>query len=424
MTMQNREGALLDTKPRRYFLIQAAFVTAFSYLTSGVYLGGLALSVGASDVLVSYFSVIINICGVLILAFSALLERVASHKRLVIGLTVLSRAATVLLVAVPVWAPQALRLPLLVVAVVVAFALQAQTTVLLNQWMLCFVDSQKSGRYISLRQTLTLVVTVALSLAGGWYMDWMGGAYRGFVVLFAVAGGFGVLDVLWLARIPDSPAQRTQQHPKLGELLGTILRDRSFCRFVLYIFSFYLLLTIADSFTMVYMLKYLALPYQTVTTLYLIISLPQVVFLGVWGKLCDRWGHAAALNLSIWLFAGETLFMAFSSPASWSVFIPIAFLIASFANAGFSVAVFNRRYQLMPQQNRIVYDNFYTAAIGMGFVLGPLVGGGLKGIFQQLAAGQAMGPSGEVRLLYIVSTAGILLLQLLCCKRRPPAPER
>lgn len=35
---------------------------------------------------------------------------------------------------------------------------------------------------------------------------------------------------------------------------------------------------------MVYMMKYLELPYQTVTALYMIISLPQVVWLGAWGS--------------------------------------------------------------------------------------------------------------------------------------------
>ncbi|MCA5960381.1 hypothetical protein LC724_07955 [Blautia sp. RD014234] len=68
-----------------------------------------------------------------------------------------------------------MQIAVFVLAVVMAFTLQAQTTVVLNQWMMGFMDEKKSGRYISLRQTLTLGVTVLLSVAGGFWMDHMQG---------------------------------------------------------------------------------------------------------------------------------------------------------------------------------------------------------------------------------------------------------
>ena len=142
---------------------------------------------GAGDILVSYLSVIVNICGVLILIFPAFLERFTSRKRMTVALTILSRLATLFLVTIPVLFPARMQLYVFVPTVVAAFALQAQTTVVLNQWMLGFIDEKRSGRYISLRQTLTLTVTVVLSLAGGRFMDLMGGKYIGFAILFAAA---------------------------------------------------------------------------------------------------------------------------------------------------------------------------------------------------------------------------------------------
>lgn len=115
---------------------------------------------GAGDILVSYLSVIVNICGVLILIFPAFLERFTSRKRMTVALTILSRLATLFLVTIPVLFPARMQLYVFVPTVVAAFALQAQTTVVLNQWMLGFIDEKRSGRYISLRQTLTLTVTV------------------------------------------------------------------------------------------------------------------------------------------------------------------------------------------------------------------------------------------------------------------------
>ena len=66
----------------------------------------------------------------------------------------------------------------------------------------------------------------------------------------------------------------------------------------------------------------------------------------------------------------------------------------------------------MPNENRIAYDNFYTAAIGAGFILGPMLGGLIKGGLETNTALTNAVPFAGIRLLYLVSTAGILLLQL------------
>lgn len=412
MTTRMDRTKLLDTKPLACFFAHAGFSTAFTYLTSGVFLSGLAILMGAGDVLVSYLSIILNICGVLILFFSPLLERFRSRKRLALALTVLSRLATLFIVAIPVLVPAGGRLPVFLAAVVCAFTLQAQTTVVLNQWMLGFMEGERSGRYISLRQTLILAVTVVLSAVSGYWMDFMEGTYTGFLVLFLFAAGMGCVEVLLLARTPDGPAYRSKAGGcRFGDLVRLPLRDRRFAGFVAYIVAFYLLLYIADSFTMVFLMRYLALPYRAVNLLYMLISFPQLLLLGAWGRLSDRRGHRFALNASIWLFTGETLFMAFAAPGTWFIFVPLAFLVSSAANAGFVVAVFNRRYELMPDENRIVYDNFYTAAIGLGFILGPVLGGAVKGLVEKTSLMERI-PFANIRILYLISAAGILLLQL------------
>lgn len=429
MRQKKRSNKLFDSKPRIYFFIQAAFGTAFTYLTSGVFLSGLAILMGAGDVLVSYLSIILNICGILILLFAAFLERFHSRKRLTLGLTVLSRLATLLIVFIPILVPARMQLAALIPIVVVAFTLQAQTVVVLNQWMMGFLDEKKSGRYISLRQTLTLLVTVLLSVTSGLWMDFMQGKYLGFAVLFAVAACAGICELVLLARIPDSSAYPSSgQRCRLRDIAKLPLKNRPYRSFVLYVFLFYLLLYISDSFTMVFMMRYLALPYRTVTAMYMIISLPQIFLLGMWGKISDLRGHEFVLKTSIWLFAGETLFLSFASPKSCYLFIPIAFLIASVANAGFVIAVFNRRYELMPKENRIVYDNFYTAAIGLGFIFGPMIGGFIKSRLETNLVLNVTIPYAGIRLLYLISTAGILLLQIAyyCMhknKKRISAPD-
>lgn len=414
MYSASNKSDLLETKPLKCFFVQSGFGAAFTYLTSGVFLSGLAILMGAGDVLVSYLSVIINICGVLILAFSSFLERFSSRKRLTILLTILSKFATLFIVLIPALVPRSLQIILFIPTVVIAFTLQAQTTVVLNQWMMGFIDEKKSGRYISLRQTLTTIVTVVLSITSGYWMDYVNGKYIGFVILSMFAVLMGVCEIVILIRTPDGAVYQSANHGhKILDSIKIPLKNCCFTGFVIYVLVFYLLLYISDSFTMVYMMKYLELPYKTVTVLYMVISLPQVILLGVWGRISDRFGHDFALKASIWLFAGETLFMSFSSPESWYIFIPVAFLISSIANAGFVIAVFNRRYELMLEDNRIVYDNFYSGVIGFGFILGPMIGGFIKKGVENSSFVMNIMEYGNIRILYIISTVGILLLQII-----------
>lgn len=414
MDLNDRPEGASGIKPRICFLVQAVFGTSFTYLTGGVFLSGLALLMGAGDVLVSYLAVTANLCGVLILFLAPFLNRFQSRKKLAVAFTILSRTATIFIAVIPALFPKDRQLVFFIPAVIAAYTLQAQTTVVLNQWMMGFMEEDNSGRYISMRQTLTLTVTVILSLAGGRWMDSMHGKYIGFAVLFTAAALMGVFEILLLLRTPNGArCQSTGQKCGFTDMIKLPLKNKCFTGFVIYILAFYLILNISDSFTTVYMLKYLALPYRTVTAMSLILSLPQVVLLSIWGKISDRMGHEFVLRTSIWLFAGETLFLSLVSSKTWYIFLPSAFLISSAANAGFVISVFNRRYELMPKQNRIIYDNFYTAGIGLGFLLGPMIGGLLKNQFESSKLLSDAVPFAGIRLLYIVSAIGILLLQFL-----------
>lgn len=416
MTEQTNE------KARKSFHIQIVFGTAFTFLTSGVFLSGLAMYMGASDLLVSYISMITNICGVSILFFSGIIGRFHSYKKIAIILTILSKLATLLIVLIPIFVPKAAQIAVFIPIMLVAFTLQAQTTVVLNNWLVTFVDEKRSGKYIARRQTYVLTITVLLSIVGGRVLDAVSGAYIGFVILFAAAFAMLAMELLILLRMPYQsheiqPASNnggiSGKKIRFSDMLRTPIKCRPFLLFVVYIFLFYLMLSIADSFTVVYMMRYLKLSYTTTILMQMLISLPQLFLLGAWGKISDKKGHSFALKLSIWFFVGETLFMTLSNTHNLYILIPTAFLFAAIANSGFVVSVFNRRYELMPQENRILYDNFYSAAVGLAFILGPVIGGAIKHGLESIGSLESVMQFSSIRLLYMISTVCIILLQLV-----------
>ncbi|WP_310603246.1 MFS transporter [Anaerosporobacter sp.] len=401
----------VQSNPQRDFIAQFSWSTAFVFMTSGVFLSGLAVSIGASDVLIGYLTAIPNICGILILFFSSLIERATNRKKLAVLLSILSRLVTLLIVLIPQFQLGSLTVPVFVMVVITAFTLQAQTTVVINNWMVNFIDGKKRGQYISLRQTVSLVVTVILSLVVGRIVDNASQQYTGLLIVFGIAFLVSIVEVITLLRIPNaSGGELLKVKYKLSDIIRTPMKNKPFLGFVLYVSLFYFWLYISDSFTVLYMMRYLGLPYATITGLQMLISLPQVLLLRVWGKLSDKRGHKFVLASSIWLFMGEGMFLALSNGGNYMLTISVAFLFAAAANSGFVVAVFNRRYELMPENGRILHDNFYSAAIGIAFILGPVVGGLIKDMVVSSSLGSVL-EFGEIRVLYLVSMIGILLLQ-------------
>lgn len=408
-----KKERLPESQARLAFVTQVVFGTSFLFLTSGVFLSGLAMYMGASDLLVSYISMITNICGVSILFFSSIIGRFHSFKKITISLTICSKLATLVIVLIPLLVPKSARIAVFIPVMILAFTLQAQTTVVLNNWMINFVEEKESGKYIAKRQTFVLAVTVILSLAGGRLLDAVSGAYIGFAILFSAAFVMLLLELIVLFRIPDVVQKKADgEKRKLSDMIRIPIKYRPFLLFVVYIFLFYLFLSIADSFTVVYMMRYLKLSYIATTAMQMIISLPQIFLLGLWGRISDKRGHQFALTASIWFFLGETLFLALSNSWNLYLFVPIAFLFASVGNAGFVVSVFNRRYELMPREGRILYDNFFSAAVGLAFILGPVTGGAMKLLLESVGWIQNKIQFGNIRLLYVVSTIGIVLLQI------------
>ncbi len=410
---------------KNIFQFQIAFTSAFTALTSGVFLTGLASMMGAGDNLLAYISIIANVCGAAIIFFAPVIERFKSRKKVTVCLSVLSKAATLLIIFIPIavpkaWHGHALQLYFFVPIMVIAFSLQAQTLVSLNNWLMYFVEEDKRGRYISLRMTVQFLVTVVLSITAGRFVDSMKGGYIAFALLFGAAFILALCEVITLLKIDDVQVnQSVMKKYTLKDLFLIPVRNKQFLGYVVYISLFYFLLYIADSFSMVYMLKYLELSYTEITLIQqLCMSLPMVFLFILWGKASDKKGHAFVLHGCIWFFVLELLFVMLASKGTVRISLPIAYLFAAIANAGFNVSLFNRRYELIPEEGKIIHDNFFHAAVGIALLLGPITGGGIKALITMSGIAEKI-PFGEFRALYAVSIIGILALQVINSKKLP-----
>jgi MFS transporter, DHA1 family, tetracycline resistance protein len=134
-------------------------------------------------------------------------------------------------------------------------------------------------------------------------------------------------------------------------------------------------------------------------------SLMQFLFAPVWGRLSDRHGRRPVILVAL---AGTAISSLFIGLASSLVFLWIARILNGISGASYSAA---QAYvaDVTSREERAKGMGLIGAAFGIGFILGPAIGG-LCAIVSS-------------RLPFFVA-AGVAALNLLIAYRRLPEPER
>jgi len=400
-------------KSQDYYILQAVFATIFSLLTGGVFLAGFAVYLGASDEVVSYLNLIPSICGIFLVIGGIFMENVHYKKKTTITLCIFSKLLICSVITIPLFVPGDYRQQVLLAVLAVAYILQALYGLIINKWFISVVPVNIRGRYFAVRQSFAISVNVVFPLAAGWFMDTIQDKYLGFVVLYSLGLVVMAVEAFAFGNIDEPEVESMERNKiKLIDVIRLPLHNKEFCSYTITLFIFYIFLYFSCSFTNVYFIRYLKLPYTVINLISILSAVLQIFMLRVWGKLSDKFGHQFVMNLCIWFFAGETLVWSVATKSSIIAFIPFACIFSAAANSGFAVGVFNRRYMIIPEKGRMIYDGFYSAVIGIALLVAPILGGIIKTMLASSAYISANIQFGEFRVLYMMTSVGIIALQV------------
>ena len=394
------------------FLRQAVCNTTYGILVGGVFLSGYLIYLGMSDKALSYLASLQMICGMFMVLFVPWLDKRCRRRRLMISICLVSRAFQISIIFVPLLLPEQLKQYVVVLCLFLGALVAAINDIVFNTWFAAVIPDAVKGRFFSIRQSIGVVVSLGVSLLASAVMDaFQKAQYTVFAVVYGVAALVTVFEVLALRQVEDVELKPSAQRIHLWDVVRVPASNRDFMWYMLLCCLLYLFWFLSTSFSSAFQLKYLKMSYTYINIVGALRYLLQIfIFYKVWGLICDKIGSSFALFCSILFHITDCLLWACMSSETVQVVYPFMSVLGAVGQTGFGVALFNRRYELIPEKGKVIYETFFSATIGATVLISPFLGGLLRDFFATTPVAQM--EFGNIRAVYVVSAVLMVFLQM------------
>ncbi len=374
---------------RRLFIIQGMLGFSAGSLTTGVFLTGFLLLLGASNLTVGLLMSAGSWTLLMSLLSSFLVERVRHRKRLLVGVLLLFRLFTTL----PVFLPALLGFgrntaTLAAVMIITGYAINTINTTDLPVFMMDSIPTEGRESFVYTRMMYIRAANTVISLGAGSMLDLLGRQYNGFILIFSLALAAGILEVALLSRIRGESVMRT------GRITGSAFRKRLFepfsniryRNFLVFTLGFFFFHFATASYIPLYQFKYLQLSYLTITLYNTAIFILMILLTRVWSRFERKLGQRRVLVWSASLMAVDFILYGFLTPQTLWI-LPASVLVAGVGGAGFWACILPYRYNLMPAEGKSIYEAWNGTLFAVAGLTGALAGGKLQGALPAIETG-------------------------------------
>jgi MFS family permease len=373
----------------RLVLYDALASEAMATLTTGVFLAGFLVDLGASNVAIGVLAAVPFAVQFLQLPAVVLVERLRTRRTICTWSAAVGRFFLLVAAAAPFIGGD-LGVVVLIGSVALYQALAAIAGCSWNSWMRDLVPETEFGRFFGRRAAATTALATGLALVGGLGIDrWKAllPAHPVYVYscMFVFSAGIGFLGVWLLSITPDHPMPPPAQRTPMRALFAAPFRDGNFRRLMIFLASWNFAANLAAPFFAVYMLKTVGYPMATIIVLTTASQLSNLGALSLWGTLIDRFSNKAVLGIAAPLFLTCTLAWSFTGlawiqPAVFFVLLAIHVLMG-IATAGVALASGNIAMKLSPPGQATAYLAANSVVSASCAATAPILGGLLADFF-------------------------------------------
>jgi MFS family permease len=375
---------------------QGVTVQVKTTFTESVFLVGFALLLQAPNTVIGILAAIPSVTQLLQIPSIFLLEKYRNRRKLNTYTQLGNRLGILLMALIPFLAIGEIGLLLLIGAMFIQSVFTAIGSPSWNSWMRDLVPPDRLGRFFSTRMALMGLVAIIASLSGGLFIgNWLSttdpdntfAQLSGYSVLFFIAFLFGMIAIYYTRTTPEPPMISRHEEINYSKLLAEPFQNENYRNLMIFSAVWGLSTSFAGPFFTVYLLdaNILGLEVAFVAGLVALTQLTSVIFLRLWGRLCDRFSNKSILQVTLPLFTISTFLWTFSSIAkNYGVLIPLIIIIHilnGLSAAGVNLSTNNIGMKLAPRGAAATYLAARGSIIAIAGSIAPIIAGILADLF-------------------------------------------
>jgi MFS family permease len=359
----------------RMIVWEGALANAFVILTSGAFITGMALMLGANDFEIGLLAALPFLAQAA-QPLSSLLPNV-NERRKRISLWGVTLGRQTWLLAIPLlflkgdWV-----LPAFLLVVTLSSLANMLVAPVWLGWISDIVPRDIRGRFFGVRSAGVAATTLVFSILGSLVLDWFMArdhSAGGFTIILVMAALAGAVASIVLSRVSDRPAPAALSPAVRGDWLRPV-RDPKFRRLLRLFVAWNFAIGISAPFFAPHMLVNLKMSFFLIGLYSAGQSLIAMASNRPWGALIDRFGSRSVL---LFCATGIGLIPLFWLPlrSDYLWLLIIEMIYSSFLWAGFNLAAFTLPIDCSPRDDRTYYLAWFATVTGLAFFAASFLGG-------------------------------------------------
>lgn len=364
---ENRKSQIL-------FIVDGILINGATILTNGVFLSGFIVYLNGSDFLVGLLNNSANWASIVSIMSFLIFEKMKKRKKFLITLNMTARILICSIVFLPiVFHNSRLILNALAFMVVTGNIIWGFYSIGITVMMVSLLDNETRNQFIYVRMFWLRISFTISSVIMGFVLDYFNKGYNGFLVVFITSLVLSLADAAVLSRV-DEPEYNIENSKRVNpNLFFEPIKDKNYRRFIVFIFLFYLFLTASTSYTSLYLIRYLKFDYSFITIINVVQYILMVVCTNFWRRIEREKGIKYVLLFTSCLAVAEVFIYSFLTDKTYFLLF-IAPVISGIGYGGFNIAIMNYRYELIPENNKTIYEGWFNAAFGLSNLISPIAG--------------------------------------------------
>ena len=361
--------------------MQSVLGTIYLALTSGMFLIGYALKLGANDAQIGLMTTVPMFCVVGQLAASYIIERGYNRKTLTIGAALISTGGWAIVMILPLLLPHAstnTKISILIAIVTVLTLFAHASAIAKFSWLGDLIPSSSRGEFFGKCIMYANIVATIFSVAGGRFLDYAKKTGVGaFSIIFLAAVICGIINTLLYLPQNNMELKKHKHSDSMLKMIKSTFTNKPLVIVTIYAVLWFMQ-AIATPFIPTYMLRDLHVTYFGMGLVTAAATLTVLISSSFWGKMIDIYGCRPVLIACtivciplplVWIWVTKAVLVYY-------LIIP-ANIIGGFAISGITVALSALLYNVTPNAGRSVQVAIYSIVVILLAAPMPVIGGHL-----------------------------------------------